>query len=169
MPYLNHYTLTTSHNRRSDRAEVAEATMAVVAPWVLEHAAIDRRPGDPVALPVPEWAHYTAHLLSHDGALIVTVYGPDGPFVLGKPPTRTTPLLTFGVATKSRHAIPLWEMLMQQPFVHPKSQRPPAPWCAVALYPVLQQHPEAARWMGDFERCVAWAWITRNVGIESAS
>jgi hypothetical protein len=23
-------------------------------------------------------------------------------------------------------------------------------------------------WMGDFERCVAWAWITRNPAIEAS-
>ena len=36
---------------------------------------------------------------------------------------------------------------------------PEPPWCAVEIHPALALYPAAAEWLGDFERCVAWAWV----------
>ena len=44
-----------------------------------------------------------------------------------------------------------------------------APWLAVITHPTLAAHLGATEWLGDFERCVAWAWITRHPAVESAS
>jgi len=41
-------------------------------------------------------------------------------------------------------------------------QGPPVPWCAVSVHTPVGAFPEALDWLGDFERCIAWAWITRN-------
>ena len=41
--------------------------------------------------------------------------------------------------------------------------RPPrAPWCGVLCHPALFLRPDAAEWLGDFERCVAWTVIRGN-------
>ena len=34
---------------------------------------------------------------------------------------------------------------------------PTAPWCAVAI----EGTDRALGWLGDFERCLAWAWVRR--------
>lgn len=42
-----------------------------------------------------------------------------------------------------------------------KDAAPAPPWCAVRLYPALNLDLDAARWLGDLERIVAWGWIDR--------
>lgn len=153
--YLDHITLTTGHRVRQDRARVSDAVTAVMAPW-LQDASIR---GAPVLIPGLDG--YKAKVLSHDGALIVTVYGPDPDI------GRAHALCTFGVAVRSRHAQALWDMLMQQPGVRPDLQPPGAPWLASVPYAALITDLDAARWMGDFERTCAWAWVTRNPAIET--
>ena len=99
---------------------------------------------------------------------IVTVYGPDGPHERGQPANADIPLVTFGVAQRSRHSEPLWAMLLAN-FEHAKGlQQPATPWCAVIVHPSIMMHADAIGWLGDFKRCVAWAWITRNTHLESA-
>lgn len=39
----------------------------------------------------------------------------------------------------------------------PKSTKPEVPYLAVMLMPGLAVYPQSARWLGDFERCVAVA------------
>ena len=34
------------------------------------------------------------------------------------------------------------------------------PWCAVVMMPFVS--PMETRWLGDFERCLAWAWLERE-------
>ena len=44
-------------------------------------------------------------------------------------------------------------------------QRPAEPWCAVLIHLTLAlADPSASAWLGDFERCVAWAWVHRAAG-----
>lgn len=45
--------------------------------------------------------------------------------------------------------------------------QPDAPWCAVVLHPSLSAYRGDVEWMGDFERCIAWAWITRRPALQS--
>ncbi len=153
--YLDHITLTTGHRVRQDRARVSDAVTAVMAPWLQDASTR----GAPVLIPGLDG--YKAKVLSHDGALIVTVYGPDPDI------GRAHALCTFGVAVRSRHAQALWDMLMQQPGVRPDLQQPGAPWLASVPYAALITDLDAARWMGDFERTCAWAWVTRNPTIEA--
>lgn len=36
----------------------------------------------------------------------------------------------------------------------------PGPWCLVQLYDTMALVPtEGAAWLGDYERCLAWAWL----------
>lgn len=157
MTYLNHITLSTGHARRSDRAEVSGETMARVGPWL----AVLVESGQPAPLPVSSLADYTGHATVVDGALVVTISGPaltDGPMA-GKAP----PLVTLGVAKRSRHGAVLWPLMTGpvMPPAKPGIQRPGEPWAAVAIWPTLAMHPDALSWLGDLERCIAWAWLER--------
>lgn len=163
--YINHLTLNTGHLARTSRADVSDSALAILSPWL--RAAISS--GPPAPLPVAELCHYSAQTLVENGALVVTVTGPAGPHKPGQPhPGATMPLVTIGVAQRSRQAAPLWSMLTTA-FGNPRSVRMPAdPWVVVALHPTLAKYPDAAHWLGDFERCVAWAWITRNPDLQAA-
>ncbi len=157
MHYITHITLTTGHVVRQQRGDVPDAALAALVPWLAGALARGQR------TPLP-WLHggYSALALQQDGALVVTVYGPDPD--IGKPEA----LATFGVAPRSRSAAPVWNLLMEtQPDVITSLSMPGAPWCAVVPYPVLVAHPDAIEWLGDFERCVAWAWASRNPGLRA--
>lgn len=156
--YLNHLTLSTGHTRRSERAEVSGETLARVGPWL---AALVES-GQPAPLPVSGLADYSGHASVFDGALVVTISGAalaDGPMA-GKPP----PLVTVGVARRSRHSAALWPLMTGpvMPKAKPGLQGPAAPWCAAAIWPTLALYPDAVSWLGDLERCIAWAWIERS-------
>jgi hypothetical protein len=155
--YIAHITLTTGHIARQQRADVSDAALATLVPWLADALATGQR------TPLP-WlpGGCSALALQQDGALVVTVYGPDPN--IGKP----VALATFGVAPRSRSAPPLWDMLMRtQPYVIAGLSMPAAPWCAVVPYPVLVAHPDAIEWLGDLERCVAWAWASRHPGLRA--
>lgn len=162
-PYINHITITTGHNARTSRADVDDATLAIVAPWLKNIINTDT----PHPLPVEPLSHFSAIAFVREGGLLVTVYGPSGPHLHGAPAHGAgIPLVTFGVAQKSRHGEPLWAM-MTASFPHqPSIKQPRTPWCAVAVHPSIMAHPAAMEWLGDFERCCAWAWITRNTQFE---
>ncbi len=87
-------------------------------------------------------------------ALMATVFrGPD-------------PVVTIGVATDDDSAAVLWEMLTDlrdrlpgAPGIGgevPRMRPDETPWCVVVLANVTR---EESSWLGDFERCLAWAWI----------
>jgi hypothetical protein len=156
--YINHITLSTGHNRRSPRSEVGDDTLALLHPWLT--AALNS--GDIVPLPVPSLAHFGVRAIKEVG-LVVTIYGPNGPHTPGKPHRgEWMPLVTLGVAQRSREAGDLWAMLVANFGARAGLKAPATPWVAVALHPSASGYPEALDWLGDLERCIAWAWITRN-------
>ena len=156
--YLNHVTLATGRTRRSPRAEVSGEAMARVAPWLA--ALIES--GESAPLPVSSLADYLGHATVLDGALIVTISGraPIAGPMAGKPP----PLITMGVAKRSRHGAALWPLLTGpvMPPAKPRLQRPAEPWVAVAVWPTIAFYPSATEWLGDLERCIAWAWMEHD-------
>lgn len=164
--YINHVTLTTGQCRRSPRDEVSDETLALLYPWMT--TAIES--GNPAPLPVPALAHYSAHVL-RDRGVVVTIYGPLGPHIAGQPyrGERLAPLVTLGIAQRSREAAPLWQMMVDTFGAPTVAKMPSVPWCAVALHPTLPMFLDAVTWLGDFERCVAWAWITRNPALSTVS
>ena len=166
--YINHLTITTGHKARTSRADVAEEALAIVAPWLQSIVGAGQKSPFPAPAPAPALSHFSAIAYVQDGGLIVTVYGPTGPHRTGQPASADIPLVTFGVAQRSRHSEPLWAMLLAN-FEHAAGIKQPAtPWCAVAVHPSIMAHPNAIGWLADFERCCAWAWITRNAQLESA-
>lgn len=168
-PYIAHITLATGHLRRSPRAEVSDDTIAVLVPWLASAMASG---APPAPLPGKAFAGFSAKALVGHGALVCTVYGPASrfPHLSGLAEAQDgAPLVTFGVAQRSRHSKALWAALVAVSDVPPKCEMPEAPWCGVVLHQPLPAFPDASEWLGDFERCVAWAWISRNTHLESVS
>lgn len=148
MTYINHITLSTGHARRSPRAEVAEDTIRMLTHWLAKALAHDGA----YPLPGPLGAEgYKAALSVEHGTLLCT---------LSVNPLQ--PLLTFGVAARSRQSGELWAMMCAQYGSADALTAPGTPWCAVALHPAIASRPDVADWAGDFERCVAWAWIEKS-------
>lgn len=157
--YINHITLNTGHLARSQRADVAPEVTALLAPWL--QGIINT--GKTAPLPVPALSQYSALALMEGGGLVVTLYGPAGPHESGKPHGGDLmPLVTMGIAQRSRQAAPLWQALCK---AYPGADRltmPVVPWAAVITYPTMAAHRSSVEWLGDLERCIAWAWLTRN-------
>lgn len=141
--YISHITMQTGHVSRIERGDVSGETLARVRPWL--SALIES--GASIPLPVQALGtDYSAHASAENGALVVTVSAASG-----------LPLVTMGVAARSRHAVKLWDGLVGLSKAE-GVERPSAPWCAVMLWPALAAHDDAAAWLGDLERCIAWAW-----------
>ena len=157
-PYITHITLSTGHSRNSPREEVGDDILSVLHPWLSDLIVGKIH----LPLPVPALYHYTASATLDAGALLVTIFAPRGPHTPGKPHRgELDPLVTLGVAQRSRHGGDLWAMMVAQFGSVPGLKRPPEPWCAIALHPGLMTHPQTTEWLSDLERCIAWAWITR--------
>ena len=145
--YINHITLSTGHTRRSPRAEVGDDTIAALEPWlatVIAHA-------DDYPLPGP--------IGTRDGFLM-SASVIHGGLLCHVGQIDTGPLVSFGVAARSRQSGELWAWLCAQYGSRDALTAPGTPWCAVALRPAYMQQSGVSAWMGDFERCIAWTWLT---------
>lgn len=155
--YIYHITLTTGHCRKSPRSEITDEAIKIIKDWLKKGLEMDT----PIPLPVPDLSHFAAKVLTDKGALVVTVYGPLGPHVPGRPAgAPELPLISMGVAKRSRHSAYLWEVLAKM--ATPKIDCPHTPWCGVIVYPGLARYIDSTEWLADFERCVAWAWVESN-------
>jgi hypothetical protein len=154
--HLHHVTLQSGHVRESPREEVRGSVIRELAPLLGRIVA-----GDEVAVPWVDDPPCTMTGAAAGDAAIVTVWGPPD----GEDPV---PLATIGVASGPAEADRLWAMLhvpytaMLGELVTPADQPPPTPWCAARLEVGLALHPEAALFLGDLERCIAWTWIERG-------
>ena len=146
MTYLHHITLSTGHTRRSPRAEVSDDTVQALTPWL--QAALAYQHDYPLPGHLGAYG-YVMQAYLREGALICHV----GQLYAG-------PLVTFGVAARSRQSGELWAWLCAQYGSATALQAPGTPWCAVHLHPAyMQQQRDLNDWVGDFERCVAWTWL----------
>lgn len=143
---LHHLTLTTGHDRLSPKYEVDDESLTLLEPWLAMACSSEYE----VSLPALE--DYTAIAIVHGSGLVMTVYGP----ALGK----ITPLVTFAVAQESANGDELWNKFAERFGIVPGLNKPPEPWCGVVIHPGLAFNSEANEWLGDFERCIAWTWIS---------
>ena len=147
---LAHLTLNDGHTRDSPRSEVAGANVDRLAPFV----------ADGGALPAPA-AGYRVTVTRDDhppGCATFTVLGP-----------RYEPQVTGFVCADAAHSERMWGVAGggiaafhgKHPNLVPLRHMPPrpatAPWLAVLLWPTI--NGDASTWLGDFERCFAWALI----------
>lgn len=155
--YIDHITLTTGHCRLSPRFEVSDATLAIVAPLINKAIAT----GKHITLP-DGLSEFSINATTEGDSLLVTVWAKHGIFssVLGC--STPEPLVTFGVAYDDEDGIRLWNHMVTTFGTHSSVQHPKRPWCAASLHPSLVFYIDDSSWIGDFERCVAWAWITQN-------
>lgn len=136
--YIWHETIQTQHTRRSFLSEVTPDVLETVRQWLAAGDAFDLPGGYRCVL-----TYRAAHCIEAE------VYTPAG-----------VRLVRLGVADKPRCAQPLWQRLGGA-----EGARPQEPWCAAWLDPQgVVADPEAYHWMGDFERCLAWAWLSQQNG-----
>jgi hypothetical protein len=147
--YLHHLTLSTGHVARTLRADVSAEALAAC------RALIDAALAEGIQ-PVPGVDGYLLEAAYHGGRCLVV-------HVRAAP---STLLVSVGIAAHSRCGAALWRAITTSPGAPPGAERrqcPPEPWCTVQLMPGMGT-PEglaAAPWLGDLERCLAWAWIDR--------
>jgi hypothetical protein len=147
--YLNHITLSTGHTARTSRANVSDVTIKTLSPWL--KACIDYIDDYPLPGPLGFRDGFVMSASILHGGLVCRV----GHMVGG-------PLVSFGVAARSRQSGELWAWMCAQYGSKEALQAPGTPWCAVALRPAYSAQPGISAWMGDFERCVAWTWLERK-------
>lgn len=75
---------------------------------------------------------------------------------------RNRVLITIRIAQRSRESADLWVSMLAHFGGKPGITAPGAPWAAVAIHATLGGYPDALQWLTDFERCLAWAWISRH-------
>jgi hypothetical protein len=149
--YIKHITLDTGHTRRSPRDEVDDQAVAALQDGIT----LMLSGGRPQ---IPGMDGYAMTGTAQGRCLIATAWGPSG-----------TPLVTIGVATRSLCGAPLWRILhdpagriaAQTPLASNGQRCPEEPWCAARLEIGLAVDHDAAHWLGDWERCLAWAWLSR--------
>lgn len=82
------------------------------------------------------------------------------------------PCMAAGVASEAASASVLWQEIddlfqslslaaTNTKCASPETRQPTAtPWCASMI---VQATEEEVRWMEDFTRCLAWAWVSRSM------
>lgn len=159
--YLHHLTLPTGHDRLSPRSEVSAGTLRALAPILREAGG---------EIPGIGGGH-RVRITRAQGCAVYTVdCAPPRPDV-PRPPLVTCWLAASpeGAAAAWADAERLYLALSEATGPLGRAQRDlgtewpaqPAelPWLAVLTLPGLAFAPAAAQWLGDFERCLAWALL----------
>jgi hypothetical protein len=146
---LTHVTISTGHSNVSMRHEVTDDVINTLVCWI-KRAMFDLKTGIKkvhFAAPVPTEKDYLATFTHDQGCLLVTlIHQQFGPF------------LTFGVSQSDAEGAHLWALLGS------KMPQPTGAWCGARFEAGIFLAGTAAMkdlmWIGDFERCVAWAWFS---------
>ena len=167
---LSHVTLASGNVARHTRSTLLPKTEAVIHPLVrdlMAGGAMIPRTRD-----VPWTPGYVVQCLTIHGpaAPLFRVYGP-APNPVPEDGAELPMLVTVGVGMDAGDgAAALWRQLhewneLTQGGRPTDPERPPdAPWCGVACHEGLVLDPGATEWLGDFERCIAWAAILETEG-----
>ena len=156
--YIEHITLDTGDTRRSPRDEVDDVSIAALQDGLGAALAGDR-------VGIPGMDGYTMTATASGRCLMATVFGP--PIRGDKGTCDDVPMLTLGIASHSRCGAALWRIMHQDrtdpmPALKTAGQPcPDEPWLAARLEIGAAIYPEAMKWIGDWERCLAWAWLAR--------
>ena len=129
---MQHLTVDTGHTRVSFRDEIADS--------VIERLRQMTATG---SHSVPGFPGCAAKVTVDGTAALVTVFRDEAP------------LVTFGVAADADGAKQLWPLIGRPDVAEPSA----VPWLAARLEVGVALHPGDADWLGDFERCWAWAWL----------
>lgn len=132
---LAHYTVTTGHLRQSPRSEVSDDVIAALLPLLV--------PGEH---PMPAPPGYRLRVTLAGTALAATVLTSGG-----------APLATVYACADQPALDAALHAVREQLTDREPALLPPA--ALVVLHPTIALDPGASDWLGDFERCLAWAWI----------
>lgn len=135
--HLSHYTMNTGDLRMSLRSEVADDVVAQLAPMLV--------PGEH---DIPGFFPYLCNVET-EGRLLVAEVRVRG---------LSLPICTFCVYDSIADEDQAFRRLGFIVARAPESKRTP-PCILVQLHDEALLHTAAMLWMGDFERCLAWAWI----------
>lgn len=147
--FIRHITLQTGHARDSFAGEVSQDALLLCKNLI--NKCLDRD-GEKVAIPNFDGFYLAAGNVGGRTLLGSVWYGIKQP----------VPLINFAIATKSRNAAIAWRELHNHSTILPVTDAknvPPVPWVAVSIEPDAAYYSDAIEWLGDFERCLAWAWI----------
>jgi hypothetical protein len=149
--YIHHVTLTTGDTRRSYRSEVADVAIAALHDMLARALETDDR------VSIPGREHYGLFARAEGRCMMGQVWSPE---------PRSMALVVLGVAGISRCGIRLWRLLHETtlPLATSPEKQPQAPWVAARLEYGAPHDLPAMEWLGDFERCLAWAWLQRVEG-----
>lgn len=147
--HLNHITLQTGHTRKSDRSELSTQVLAYCTDLITQCLL---NPDKKIAIDNLDGYFFSAGNIGANSLFGTVWHGQKQP----------VPLVTLIIAKKSRNATKLWQELHRHcvaPAVTDINNAPQVPWCAVSLTPMAGDYADALGWLGDFERCLAWAWV----------
>jgi hypothetical protein len=152
---LSHVTIDTGDIRRSPRSEVADGVIAICRRIIAQ--VVD---GERATIPN---VGATITGAAQDDQLVAVVWTDDG-----------EALVSIVVARSDAEAESSWLMLHDpsgregmevMPIGERRAGAPPgATWVAARLHIGIVDHMDAAHWLGDFERCLGWAWIESESG-----
>jgi hypothetical protein len=133
--YIWHETINTQHTRRSYLSEIAPHVLATIQSWLAN---------DQFAMPGDYQCRIVARSADCLRAIVLTADG--------------VALVRIAIAAHNRCGLPAWRWLGGV-----EGAEPETPWCAATTLPEgAIADPEAYKWLGDFERCLAWSWLTRE-------
>ena len=153
MDTLTFLTITSGHSQPSPLAE-ARFALPALRPLVLAGGGA-----------VPGQQPYTFKVTSIEGGAVFSVH--EGAIILAFCGVAYAPVAAGQIwdSLAEAHVASYEAVVAQLGFNTPDSwlaspQQPVSlPWLAVTLQPGLLLRPSAARWLADFERCVAWTII----------
>jgi hypothetical protein len=141
--YIQQVMLNTGVITRIERSDVPDGVVAIMGSWVEDALARECNTSMPDALGVSDI--YRADVTRTGGGLVCSILG-----------AQSVPLVTFGVATRSRHAH-LWPTMIEKFESAAGIKVPEVPWCAVVLHPAYQTHQGALLWLEKLVQSVAWS------------
>lgn len=144
---FEHITLTTGHARVSQRGEVEQDALDFCRDLITQSRACNS------AVPIPKFAPYLVQVSVDGHTMLATVCKP----VTGMP----KPVVTVGVALEAKYGVKLWRQLhdgTRMPIMTKADSAPSRPWIAARLELGIVFARDAIPWLGDFERCLAWAF-----------
>jgi hypothetical protein len=149
MDTIRHTTPTTNQVRQPFWSKVGDELIEVCTGLIRQITM-----GETVSLPWPPG--YSLNGQAVDRCLVAVVWANGLP---------SQAVATIGVVAADRGAATVWRQLHrlgETPVVTDPKGCADAPWVATAHDADIVRHMNAVEWLGDFERCLAWAWLAEQ-------
>lgn len=151
---MQHITLTSGDVRWSPREEVDDGLMRLL----VDHLSAGLHATRTAPAPIPRMDGYAMHGTTDGNVLMASISQWHAEAWM--------PILTIA-AVPADAPVQRIAGLLTHAGDAPRELPRPGPWCLVRLYDTAALvPPEDLLWMGDYERCLAWAWLESGVGAE---